>query len=647
MREIDYTFSRLPFARAVLAGAAISVAALASAAHGQMLGSGNGSGIDIRASTRVDQVPQALPQPQQAAFPRPLTSADAEVMRKIFDFQARGITPEVDQFLSGLRDPLLKGSVLADRLLGHHHRATARELLDWLHEYSDHADAASVRALLLQRLPQPSTPQAMKPGLAAKRDASPPGACVDETAHGVTAPGESKPGSRAVQAPAGAMPDLSDPSRRNPASHVWLSALVVDGAQRHRSAASLRFIGSQRAIPPAFADRLRAQVAQVLFTQNDDAGALRVAQGALKDSAPASRAGLAYYIGGLAAWRLDQTELARSLFESGTGAVNTTSELRAASAFWASRASRTMHDSDAAAKWLHRAAEQQFTFHGMLAQRILQMDSGLFPRRGLLQADIDAVAATPKGRRAFALLQIGQTDRADAEFRSLWADMRSDPTRSQSLLMVTSAAGLLNCSMQLPPAPEPQESHQPHDELHFPLPPLHPTGGFSIDPALVYALTRLESNFDPRATSRAGARGLMQIMPATARYMMGDTFFALTRLHDSSSNLAIGQRYISYLSRQGGIDDNLIRMLVSYNAGPGNLARWGPGIRDHGDPLLFIEGIPVAETRAFVPHALVYSWIYAARLHLPAPSLDELAAGEFPRFTRRGETGTMPAPASH
>jgi hypothetical protein len=48
---------------------------------------------------------------------------------------------------------------------------------------------------------------------------------------------------------------------------------------------------------------------------------------------------------------------------------------------------------------------------------------------------------------------------------------------------------------------------------------------------------------------------------------------------------------------------------------------------------LFIEAIPNAETRAFVPNVLTYSWIYAARLHLQAPSLDQLAEGEFPRFT--------------
>ena len=54
------------------------------------------------------------------------------------------------------------------------------------------------------------------------------------------------------------------------------------------------------------------------------------------------------------------------------------------------------------------------------------------------------------------------------------------------------------------------------------LPQLQPAHGFHVDPALVYALTRLESNFNANAVSPAGARGLMQIMPVTARYVTGD-----------------------------------------------------------------------------------------------------------------------------
>jgi len=199
-------------------------------------------------------------------------------------------------------------------------------------------------------------------------------------------------------------------------------------------------------------------------------------------------------------------------------------------------------------------------------------------------------------------------------------------------MMVASAAGLPECAAEIATALQSRDGLS-HDELRFPMPRLRPAGGFSIDPPLVYALTRLESNFDSTATSPVGARGLMQIMPATARYISGDRSYAPGRLAEPAVNLQIGQRYIAYLARQDGIDGDLLRVLASYNAGPGSFARWGVDMRDQDDPLLFLEAIPVPETRAFVRHVLVYSWLYAARMHLPSASLDALSAGEFPRFT--------------
>jgi soluble lytic murein transglycosylase len=167
----------------------------------------------------------------------------------------------------------------------------------------------------------------------------------------------------------------------------------------------------------------------------------------------------------------------------------------------------------------------------------------------------------------------------------------------------------------------------------FPVPKLQPEGGFQVDPPLIYALARVESNFDPGAISAAGARGLMQIMPETAQYLMGAAYFPRQRLHEPASNLAVGQRYLQTLAGLDGIDGNLMKMLASYNAGPGNVQHWSETMHDQNDPLMFIETIPVTETRNFVPLALSYAWLYAAQMHLPAPSLDAIAAGMFPRFT--------------
>jgi soluble lytic murein transglycosylase-like protein len=266
------------------------------------------------------------------------------------------------------------------------------------------------------------------------------------------------------------------------------------------------------------------------------------------------------------------------------------------------------------------------------------MEIGIVPGGELLtQADIDAVAATPRGLRAFALLQIGQPDMAEAELRALWPDIQASPVFGRSVLLVASAGGLTDLAAQLASLLTAPDGHR-FDELRFPIPGLRPAGGFRVDPPLVYALTRMESNFDAGAVSRGGARGLMQIMPATANYIAGS---AASRLGEPGFNLDIGQRYVAYLSRMDGIDGDLIRLLASYNSGPGSVSRWVGDIRHNDDPLLFIEAIPASETRAFVPDVLAASWIYAARLHRPAPSLDALSAGEFPRFTPRAEQGKL------
>lgn len=261
------------------------------------------------------------------------------------------------------------------------------------------------------------------------------------------------------------------------------------------------------------------------------------------------------------------------------------------------------------------------------------MEIGLVPGGELLtEADVTAVAATPQGWRAFALLQVDQPARAEAELRALWPAIRTSPVFGRSVLLVASAAGLDDFAGQLAGLLQAEDGHR-FDALRFPVPRLQPSGGFRVDPALVYALTLTESHFDSAAVSSGGARGLMQIMPATAQYMAGALPRAEQQLHNPAFNLDIGQRYVAYLARLDGIDNDLIRLLASYNNGPGNLLRWIQDIRCDDDPLLFIEAIPTPETRAFVPDVLAATWIYAARLHRPSPSLDSVAAGEFPRFT--------------
>ena len=258
----------------------------------------------------------------------------------------------------------------------------------------------------------------------------------------------------------------------------------------------------------------------------------------------------------------------------------------------------------------------------------------------LSEIDVDAVAATPAGRRIFALLQVGEVGRAEASLRRLWPEVQDDMALCRSIQLVAEAAGLDGLSTQLAGILESRDG-LPRDGAHSPVPHLSPRHGFTVSPALIYALTRLESNFDAGAVSGAGAYGLMQLMPATAGFVLGQPGrFAGNpgALHDPGLNLQLGQLYLDALARRPGIDDDLIRLLASYNAGPTAVAGWDARERD---PLLFIEALPIGETRDYVRRALTFLWIYADRMRLPSPSLDALAAGHWPRFSDEAEPARM------
>ena len=168
----------------------------------------------------------------------------------------------------------------------------------------------------------------------------------------------------------------------------------------------------------------------------------------------------------------------------------------------------------------------------------------------------------------------------------------------------------------------------------YPLPPWQPKGGFELDRALLFAFMRQESGFNARARSSAGARGLMQLMPATASYVAGDSSLrsgSRHKLMDPEYNMMLGQKYLRYLIDNPDIRGNLIYLAVAYNAGPGNLRKWQKAIGTD-DPLLFIESLPSHETRNLVVRVLTNYWLYRLRFAQDAPSQDALAAGEWPHY---------------
>ena len=119
----------------------------------------------------------------------------------------------------------------------------------------------------------------------------------------------------------------------------------------------------------------------------------------------------------------------------------------------------------------------------------------------------------------------------------------------------------------------------------------------SLDPILVLSLIRQESAFNPNAISSAGARGLMQLMPRTARYTAKKNI-SLNKLGDPLTNIKIGITHLKKLiSRYNG---NLIYALSAYNAGEKNTQKWIDGVFTIDSMLHTIEMIPFTETQLYV-----------------------------------------------
>jgi soluble lytic murein transglycosylase len=133
-----------------------------------------------------------------------------------------------------------------------------------------------------------------------------------------------------------------------------------------------------------------------------------------------------------------------------------------------------------------------------------------------------------------------------------------------------------------------------------------------VNPYFVQGLIRQESLFNAKVQSRAGAIGLMQIMPKTGRSLHTNSNmtrpFKTDILFDPETNIQLGIQYIHQLKNR--FKKNKTHVLISYNAGPHNLKKWLTRFKHIDDPDVFIESIPYPETRKYVKKVLRNHGIY-------------------------------------
>lgn len=286
--------------------------------------------------------------------------------------------------------------------------------------------------------------------------------------------------------------------------------------------------------------------------------------------------------------------------------------------FWKARALQATGRSGEATPLLVGLANEQ-TFYGMLAAEALGPALSERPRDHAPGAgDIEAIAARPGFARGLALRRLG----LDFEAAREWSWGITELTDEQLIAAAELARreGWLDRSIWTA-----ERTRQLHNlALRFPTPfadQVGPRAAYhTVDAALLYGLIRQESRFNPAATSPAGARGLMQVMPATAEWLarrIGMRKPDSRALGDPATNVQLGSAYVRHLLDT--LERSPVLVAAGYNAGPRRAQRW----RDQRplEGAIYAESIPIGETRDYVKKVLANATVYGRLLGGSALSL--------------------------
>jgi len=540
-------------------------------------------------------------------LPQPLSEEDAKLYRQIFSVQRKGDWRRANRLIKKLSNRILLGHVQAQRYL-HPTRYRSRylELSKWLKEYADHPDARRIYKLALRRKPRRYK--------APVRPKLPRRIIFSESGNG----GVERTGRRGLR--------YTRSARR---LHSQIRRLV----RLKRLSAAERMIRQKRfrRLGEAHVDIAKMRIGSGWFYYGEDRRAFNIA------SRAAHRSGkyfpLGHWYAGLASYRSGRYINAADHFQAMAAIGGLSRWAQSAAAFWAARANLVARRPDRVSRWLGLAASHPRTFYGVLARRMLGLDSPLKWKAPKAEREAIAIALrTPRAQRALALLQAENHSRAERELRYL--GINSDSATRLALLNIADRLGLPSLALRTAIALMRQNQTR-IDRGLYPVPRWAPKDGFKIDRALVYAVMRQESAFNIRAKSHAGARGLMQLMPGTASYMARKRYRGRRRnqLYEPGLNLQLGQKYLGYLLEHETVDGNILMMAAAYNGGPGNLSKWQKRIlKKTDDTLMFIESMPSRETRDFVERVLSNFWIYRDRFGQKTPTLDAIAAGETPVY---------------
>jgi len=370
------------------------------------------------------------------------------------------------------------------------------------------------------------------------------------------------------------------------------------------------------------------RTAFIYYVLGQDADARRVAD-TWRIGATGEWASQAAWISGLASWRLSDWNAASAAFQQ-VPQFTQQRELRAAGYYWAARAEQAAGRPGSVERLLKAAAttpEAVESFYGLVARETLGMATRL--ASDPLTGNDPRIDQLPNVQRAVELTRIGEPALAEEMLRH--QAKIGAPAEHHALIQLAKKLDLPAAQLWL--ADNGQWGARSDAADRYPNPAWRPVNGWRVDPALAYGHIVQESAFRRTAISRAGAVGLMQVLPVTAQLVSRNRGVPYTAgaLTDPTYNLEYGQSFLEMMRRDPGTAGQLPRVIASYNAGPLPVARWA-GINDKGDPMLWIESIPYWETRYYVPAVLRNMWVYQGLNDEDRTTLRSMAEHRWPVF---------------
>lgn len=290
--------------------------------------------------------------------------------------------------------------------------------------------------------------------------------------------------------------------------------------------------------------------------------------------------------------------------------------------YWLGRAAEKAGNRAEAAKFYRAAGKHPSTFYGQLA--LAELGERHLPIAASLQIDAET-RANFESRELVQVIKrldsVNRNDRNDIFYRAL-ADQLTDPGEIELLANMARDHGGHTLALQIGKLAA--YRGLPVETTAFPtsaIPSSANTG--KVEKPMVYAIARQESAFNPGAISGAGARGLLQLMPATAKSMarsVGLPYSQSRLTSDPAYNAALGAAFLGQL--QSNFGGSFVMTFAGYNAGPSRVHTWVERYGDPRDPKVdvvnWIERIPFTETRNYVQRIMENMQVYRARLGSPA-----------------------------